>query len=92
MPVDLYDPSSIRPKAVRVCRKQHEVDVGIRASGSTSMRADQSDGPYFRLRRCPCQNNMEDKLNAPTVLHYGCLDFGGRSETAELRKIVARAQ
>jgi hypothetical protein len=94
MPVDLYDPSSIRPKALSVRREQHEVDVGIRASGPASMRTDQSDSPYFRLRRCPRQDNPEDKLNAPTVLHYRCLDFmvGGRSENAGPRKIVARAQ
>jgi hypothetical protein len=56
------------------------------------MRTDQSDSPYFRLRRCPRQDNPEDKLNAPTVLHYRCLDFmvGGRSENARSRKIVAR--
>jgi len=70
MPVDLYDPSSIRPKAVRVCRKQHEVDVGIRASGSTSMRADQGDSPDFRLRCRPCHDDLEDTLDALIFLHY----------------------
>jgi len=62
-------------KWVGGCRKQHEVDVGGRASGPASMRTDQSDSPYFLLRRCPRQDNPEDKVNAPTVLHYRCLDF-----------------
>ena len=44
----LCDPCSIRPKAVGVDRQQHEVDVGIHAGGSTSLRADQATPRIFR--------------------------------------------
>jgi hypothetical protein len=44
--------------------KQNEVFIGILARGSASMRADQSDGPDFRLRGRPCQDGPDDILDA----------------------------
>jgi hypothetical protein len=70
MPVDLSDPCSIRPKGVRVRSQRHEIDIGIRASGSASMRANQTDGAYFRLRCRPSQDDLKDRLNPLMILRY----------------------
>lgn len=65
----LVDRCTIRAMRVRICRQEHEVDVATRAGGSTSMRADQSDGSYFQLRGRPCQKGSDDMLNAQTIAH-----------------------
>jgi hypothetical protein len=67
MPVDLFDPCNIRPKAVRVCHEQNEVYIGIRARSSASMRADQSDGSYRRLRLRPSEDDLNDALDALAI-------------------------
>ena len=66
MPVDFCDPCSIRPNAVSVRCEQYEVDVGIHASGAMSMGTNQSYSPDFRLRPRPCQDDLEDKIDAAT--------------------------
>jgi hypothetical protein len=61
--VDLFNPRDIRPKALRVHHQQNKVYIGILARGSPSVRADQSDGPDFRLRGRPCQDGPDDMLD-----------------------------
>jgi hypothetical protein len=78
VPVDFCDPCSIRPNAVSVRREQYEVDVGIHASGATSMGTNQSYSPDFRLRPRPCQDDLEDEINAATVFHCVLPRFHGR--------------
>jgi hypothetical protein len=45
------------------------IPMVLHAGGATSMGTNQSYSLDFRLRSRPCQDDLEDKINAATVLH-----------------------
>lgn len=68
LPVDLFEPCGIRPKALRVRHQQNEVYIRIRARGSPSMRADQNDGWDSRMHARLCEDGPSDLFNPTTIV------------------------